>query len=311
MTRIREISGGTAFEYDIDGEQAVLCSFEGTGLYCRIPDTVLAGGRGIPVKVIAKKAFLNSPFKEISLPPTIHMIEDWAFSKSSHLKTLVMRGPVEDISALRLGKGILEGAEAIERVAFGTDPSDDLSFLLALCVSKLPAPFLIRTESLGTGEWYESFDSALEAFLHEEDDETPDILCGEEDISYDGVGMVDGEMPGETPVYLRKKREEKASVCLVRLLKNRCLSDKRKEFFEDFVREHALGTKDPCAWDAIRNELDTEMAFVKLYCEILKPDKTGRDLMLRDMGRSAPEVRAYLLAGSSGQETDFFEELRL
>ncbi len=309
MIRTRE--GTVTLEFDITEEGAVLTAFEGTGLYCWVPDHVNAGDREYPVTAVAKKAFLNSPSKEILLPPTRRKIDDWAFSKSAHLKDLILRGPVEDISELKLGKGILEGASAIEKVALGFDPSEDLSFLLALCVEKLPAPFLVRTGSLGTAEWYEGFDSALEAFLKTDDDATPDILCGEEDISYDGVGMVDGEMPGETPAYIRKKREEKASVCLVRLLRDKSLSGEKKAVFETFVRDHALGAKDPCAWDAIRHELNTELAYVKIYCDILEPDKAARDLMLQDMGRSAPEVRAFLLAGKGEEGSDFFDELRL
>lgn len=308
---IRVDDGRCVLEFEPLSDGVVLTAYSGSGLYCLVPDSVRVSDKECPVKAIGRKAFLNSPFKEISLPPTVETIDDWAFSKSLHLRSLILRGPVADISKLKLGKGILEGAPAIERVALGCGEEEDIAYLLALCAGKLPASFLIRTEDLGTKNWYESFDAALEGFLKETDDVTPDILCGEEDISYDGVGMVDGEMPGETPAYIRKKREEKAGVCLRRLLKDSFLSPEKKEKFRDYVREHALGTKDPGAWGAIKHELNTELDYVKLYCDITEPDKAARDLMLADMGKTAPEVRAFLLAGTGGEERDFFDDLRL
>ena len=310
---IRFDDGRSVLLFEINENDAILETFEGTGLVCFVPDFVTEGGKRYPVTAIAKKALLNSPYKEISLPSSVKEIGDWAFSKSIHLKNLTLRGPVKDLPEVRLGKGILEGTDNIETVSFGYEEKDDLSFLLALCTGKLPAGFLVRTADLGSNGWYESFDASLEAFLSEEDDSTflPDILCGEEDISYDGVGMVDGEMPGETPAYVRKKREEKAAVCLTRLLRSTGLSDEKRASFSGYVKEHGLGTKDPIAWEAIKHELNMDIDYVRIYCDITEPDKSMRDMMLRDMGKSGPEVKAFLLAGSGDESGNFFDELRL
>ncbi|MCR5278707.1 MAG: leucine-rich repeat domain-containing protein [Lachnospiraceae bacterium] len=309
---IRVDDGRSVLEYELEGDSAVLTGFEGSDLVCFVPESITAGDKDYPVTTVAKKALLNSPFREISLPSCIRDIGDWAFSKSIHLKTFNVRGSLEDTGVIRLGKGILEGTTGLESVSFGYTEPDDLSFLTALCAGKLPAAFLLRTDNLGTKEWYESFDASLEAFLKEEDDATflPDILCGEEDISYDGVGMVDGEMPGETPAYIRKKREEKAAVCLTRLLRATGMAEDKRVSFSEYVKEHSLGTKDPSAWEAIKHELNMDMEYVKVYCDVTNPDKSMRDRMLRDMGKSGPEVKAFLLAGAD-DGTDFFDELRL
>ncbi len=311
---MKEYSKGLyTLEYDKAGDGAVVTGFRGSGYECFVPDTLPFDDIEYPVTAIGKKAFLDSPFKSVSLPPSVTEIGDWAFSKSQHLTRLTVREGVKDLERMTLGKGILEGTSSLEHVMLGYEKEDDLSALLALSVNTLPAPFLLRTRELGTKGWYESFDSALLGYLNESDESgyRAEILCGEEDISYDDLGSLDGEMPGRPLAYVRKKREEKAALCLIRILKDTFLSEEKRDSFTGYIKEHALGTKDPSAWEALKHRFASDLSYVQVYCDIIKPDISMRDEMLKDMGKSGPEVKAFLLQKEGRASDDFFDSLKL
>ena len=281
----------------------LLAGFEGGGSLLSVPETVNYGGREYTVTGVLRKALLNSNLKEISLPTSVKAIGDWAFSKAIHLKRFSLRGPVDDLSKVTLGKGIFEGDTALESVCLGYETDDDLSKLLASTVSRLPAQFLLRTANLGTDEWYKSYDASLTAYIRESDftGYSERILCGEEDISYDGIGSVDGELLGETAAYVREKRKDKSALCLLRLMHDTNLSEEAKTVFSDYVKDHALGREDDSAWQALKTFYGDSLEYVELYCNVVKPGKSEIGAMLADMGNHGIEVKSFLI-GYKGEE---------
>ncbi len=312
MIRIDTPQGTLLFEEKEN--TLILAGFEGGGTVLNVPERIGAGETERPVTAVARKALLNSNLKEISLPSTIKDIGDWAFSKATHLKRFVLRGPIGDLSAVALGKGIFEGDQGLESVCLGYGEDDDLSFLLAATVSRLPAAFLMRTGNLGTEEWFKSFDASLSSYIAESDftGYSERILCGEEDISYDGIGSVDGELLGESAAYVREKRKDKSALCLLRLMRDKNLSAASKELFEDYIRKHALGKEDDSAWQALKTFYGDSLEYVELYCNVVRPGKTEIGAMLADMGKQGIEIKSFLIGykGESGS-CDLIEDLLL
>ncbi|MBP5153148.1 MAG: hypothetical protein ILP13_09590, partial [Lachnospiraceae bacterium] len=281
----------------------MLAGFEGGGSLLTVPERVSDGGADYTVTGVDRKALLNSNLKAVSLPPTIESIGDWAFSKATHLKRFVLRGPVENLSKVTLGKGIFEGDTALESVCLGYEQDDDLSYLLAATVLRLPAAFLLRTGNLGTKEWFKSFDASLSSYIAESDftGYSERILCGEEDISYDGIGSVDGELLGESAAYVREKRKDKSALCLLRLMKDKDLAEETGEVFKDYIRKHALGREDDSAWQALKTFYGDSLEYVELYCNVVKPGKTEIGAMLADMGKQGIEIKSFLI-GYRGED---------
>ncbi len=322
---------------EIEDNRITVTGYEGAGVELDIPETFEVGGKNLPVTKIGGKAFFNSSFKEIALPGTLEEIGDWAFSKCIHLRRLTIKKRTDmgqelsgkselthivknldkpDIHAVstRFGRGILEGASAIEEICIGYEEPDDLSYLLAAVVSKLPAQFLLRTGDLGSEEWYDSFDLSLDSFLKESDmgGYSERVLCGEEDISYDGIGSVDGELLGETEAYVRDKRKQKAGLCMLRLLHDTGLSGEYREIFRDYIKEHALGKPDESAWLMLKDSFGNNLSLVELYCEIVKPDRVTVGKMLSGLGKSNPETKSFLIEYKPPEEgDDFFADLLL
>ena len=237
-------------------------------------------------------------------------------SDMSYLTDIVNNVHEPSIHAVltRFGKGILEGATAIEEICIGYEEPDDLAYLLATVVSKLPAPFLLRTENLGSEEWYDSFDLSLDSFLKESDmgGYSERVLCGEEDISYDGIGSVDGELLGETEAFVRDKRKQKAGLCMLRLLHDTGLSDGYREVFRDYIKEHSLGKPDESAWLMLKDSFGNNVKLVELYCEIVKPDRVTVGKMLSGLGKSNPETKSFLIEYKPVEDgDDFFADLIL
>ena len=163
--------------------------------------------------------------------------------------------------------------------------------------------------------WYEKWDLALESFLKLDDYEgfTDRALCGEEDISYDGVGMVDGEMPGESTEYLKEVGRNKSFLCLMRLMHERNLSDKFRQTLSDYVSARGIGRGTGTAWSLFKEELKDNKEYLELYLNIVKPGTDEIDAMLRDLGDDMVQSKAYIIKAGSGSDKkdSFFDDLLL
>lgn len=298
------------YEIDEDKKEIVICGFEGSDSRVKIPDFLLAD-KEYKLTKVGKKAFLGAKFlKEISLPKTVEMFEDWAFAGCNHLERIIIRGDSSN-SVIRptFGKGVFESCEALESILLGYEEEDDFSILLGAAIWRLPAPYLFMDPELGNESWFASWDRSLENYLRQKDDDgyTDRVLCGEEDISYDGIGSVDGELLSDGTNFLIETRKRKCILCFLRLKACLNLSEEKKQIFVEYIKTHNE------AWLVLKDELKGKIEYLKLFAELGGIDISKIDDMLIDLGEDYAEGKAYLIRYKQDNSggNDFFSNLLL
>ncbi len=261
---------------------------------------------GYSVTAIDKKAFLGiKGLRTVEISDKVTQIGDWAFAQCIHLKSISWG------KGTSLGKGVLEGCERLESVNFGDSQS---SVLAAMTVHRLSSEYLLRDSELGEENWYTKWDLALANLLSQDDMEgySDKALCGEEDISYDGVGSVDGELPGENVTYIIEQNKNKCYLCLIRLMNDMFLSETSRKRFADYLKKHEKGAGNEAAWMTIKEDFKDSLDYLKLFIEITVPSSQTISAMIEDAGNLA-EIKAYLinLTGAGNSVDDYFDELEL
>lgn len=311
---IKTVAGGFTllFETDEGKTYAKVVGLEGAGSRLSVPSFAEAGELRLPVTAIDKKAFLGTRgLREVEIPASVTDIGDWALSQCIHLTQVT----VEKGGRPTFQKGVFDGSDRIESIRLCDYEDEDMPFLLAATVKRLPAAYLLRDKDLGTPVWYEKWDLALESFLKLDDYEgyTDRTLCGEEDISYDGIGSVDGEMPGESGEYLKEVGRNKCYLSLMRLMHARNISERFRETLSEYLKARAIGRGTGTAWGLFKEELKDNKEYLELYLDIVKPDTDEIDAMLRDLGDDMVQSKAYIIKAGSGsaKRDSFFDGLSL
>ena len=295
------------FEYTINNGEAVITGANDIGTAVEIPEMI----DGLKVIAIERKAFLGTKgLRNVCVPGTVNTIGDWAFAQCIHLREV----KIEGAGAGRLGKGVFEGCTRLESLHFDSNANEDCDVLAAMTVHRLEAEYLLRDPDLGNENWYKKWDLALANLLARDDMEgySDRALCGEEDISYDGVGSVDGELPGESASYIVEQNKNKCYLCLVRLMNAGFLSEDTGTLFKKYLKRHAKGFGNESAWLTIKEDFKDNIEYLKLFIEVTEPDSDAIKDMIADAGNLA-ELKAYFIglnAGSAGVD-DFFDDLLL
>lgn len=240
---------------------------------------------GIKGDVIEDKAFLSAKtVRSVKVPKGIVHIGDWAFAKCTHLASVVFEG---EHSPGLFGKEVFSGCEMLRSISFaGMD--DVTAGYLALCTNKLPFDHLLRSDDIGSKSWYEKWDICLVSTLKSDDEKLRmnAALCGEEDISYDGIGSVDGEMPGQSADYVIKEEFKKCSLSYFRLANDRYLTDDTRAVIERYISGKRWQEGSGSAFYSIFEEGDNALLYLRIYLDIVKPD---RQTLLEMTGTVAPK----------------------
>jgi len=298
--------GGFALlcEINEDGQSVTVTGFEGLNAKLEVPDSVEAEGKRFLVKSIGRKAFLGCKgLKEVKLSNQVENIDDWGFSQCIHLVRVEALG-----EKLSFGKNVFEGCNRLEAIEINGG-GEDTARLLAAAVCRLPAAYLLTDNDKGSDEWFKRFDLCLKAFLDRDDFEgySDRALCGEEDISYDGIGSVDGELLGESESYLREVGKNKAGLVLLRLKYCKAAEEDTIERLKSYVNQHAFGTKNPSAWNAIKEDYKNDTEYLKLYLDVTNPTAETIGLMLENMGSDMAQAKAFLIKRTEGdRKSDAF-----
>lgn len=275
-------------------ERITVLMHQGNGSFLMVPAYIDFEGRAIPVAVIGKKAFLGvTGLRQVILPETLALIEDWAFAQCDHLITVVVRreNTAElsngHASRVSFGKGVFDDCARLEDICIGTEKRDTCSVLLGAVPYRLNAEYLLRDIDIGSTGWYNKWDNQLSAFLDESDDEgyTNVVLCGEEDIQR------------SKSEFVSDKRRRKSALCLMRLLYDDGLPDSAlsKEKFSDYIRNHCKGAETEEAWEVLLSDFGDRMEYYNLFAELGCVTGDNIDAMLLDMGEQHTEAKAYLI----------------
>jgi len=264
------------------------------------------------IREIGRKAFLFcKSLKRVTLPESIEIVGEWAFSKCSNLKSIKIN---KAFSGNIFGRSVFEGCESLEKIEF-LNSDEGLSKLHALTANMLLNDHLLRGDDLGEDSWYEKWDIYFLSVLmaDEKDANINAVVCGEEDISYDGLGSIDGEMSGETGDFVKDFAKNKCLLCYRRLLYDKKLSQDTRDKINSYIRERAFKTETAYSWITLKENCAAQQEYYKIYLDIVKPDKNTLEEMIEDLGSTQVQIKAFLIgeASSSLGGDSFFDNLFL
>lgn len=309
--------------YEIDGfeiyyEQsdsiATITGYEGRGSNLTVPSQIVGDdGKTVVFTAVGKKAFLGCKgLKTVVLPESIMTIEDWAFSKCIHLSQIVIPSFLDN--DFTLGRRVFEGCNNLLNICREKDKYDDLSYICAASVAKLPAEYLLWDEDLGSKAWYKKWDLALTNYIALRDHEgyTDTVLCGEEDISYDGIPSVDGELLGETYEYVKGVSKGKCYLCFLRCIHKENIEQEAYDAYRRYIYEHRKGVSNETAWLLLVEDCKDDIEYYEVYTDIVGTDTDTIEDMLMSIGPTKTLVKAYLISlCNQKKEDDIFDSLLL
>lgn len=252
--------------------------------------------------VIEKKKYLSRrDISTFTVEDSVESIGDWAFANCINLKTIRLpRG-------IKLGRGVFKGCKKLTNICIADRGEDDLSYLLAACAVRLPAQYLLVDEEVGSAHWLEKWDLALSSYINQSDLEgyTNQVLCGEEDISTDGIKSVDGELLGESSEYVKNMTKNKCYLCFLRLMHKEGLSKENGKKLCEYIKNS------PVSWTCILEDFDELLDYCEMYVNIIKPSASEVDEMIGRLGNKHTQIKSYLISLRSGMDVDMFGELML
>lgn len=263
---------------------------------------------------IGSKAFLSCKTVErLVLPPTISVVEDWAFAHMKNLKEIVM--PAREI---RFGRQVFLGCDGLQRVLLysvkesadyvETDTLEDIFEIDRLWASmfrffpqeRLEHPELVTTEE-GRRKWLYLYDEALELWLQKPDDDgfVPAF------IGWFDVEDVDDQKHG----YILQKRKDKLKLCFQRLLCTAVL----QEGLETYLQRVIAGYTDLCMETFMENPTyGRDIRYYKIWQQCGGLTNPIAEKLLSNLPWEEPEIRAYLLQLlQQNCKDDFFAGLEL
>ncbi len=164
---------------------------------------------------------------------------------------------------------------------------------------------ILRADDIGDSFWYEKWDISLMSMLGTDDSEGVKGLAmgGEEDISYDGVASVDGEMSVTDNSHMLSIAKNKCALCFLRLKYDAHLSRSNRDRIMSYIRERAYGSKNDYAWRYIRDDCDDKTDYTDIYMSVVDPDRETILKMIEDPDTRKVQLKAMLIAKARA-ETD-------
>ncbi|MCR5831939.1 MAG: leucine-rich repeat domain-containing protein [Lachnospiraceae bacterium] len=266
-----------------------------------IVDGVLDLGK-TGLSVIEDKAFWSEKtVRYVIVPDTIEHIGDWAFAKCANLLSVKFLGPHRPGL---FGKDVFKGCERLKEISF-SDHDEVTASYMALCADQLPYDHLLRGDDAGKKSWYAKWDICLVETLKSDDEKVRvnAALCGEEDISYDGIGSVDGEMPGETGDFVQKEEFRKCSLGYFRLSHDRFLEDTTRAVITDHIRNNMFGCGSGSSFYSIFEEQEETISYLRIYLDITKPDRNTLLAMAESVKAKDVFAASYLIKEAAGEDT--------
>ncbi len=255
------------------------------------------------IYAIEDKQFLgNKQIRSVILPATTEHVGNWAFAKCSNLEEVTFCGT---FCPGLFGRNVFDGCDDLGYIRFA-DTDDATARLAALCANSLDCDHLIRADDIGQKSWYEKWDISLVSLLNGDDEKNAiaAALCGEEDISYDGIGSVDGELPGESPDFVTKKAYEKCMLCYVRLECDRYISDKTRSVINEHIMKNRLGYGNGSSFYSIFALGGSDLSYLERYISITGPDREEISEMISALSPRDVYAMSYLIERSNALSGD-------
>ena len=256
--------------------------------------------RGSVNEYIEDKAFWAArSVRSVLMPKGIRHIGDWAFAKCANLETVVFE---DDFRPDLFGKDVFKGCNRLTSISFA-NMDEVTAHFLAMCANRLEFDSLIRSDDVGRASWYAKWDICLAAKIKSDDAEArmSAALCGEEDISYDGIGSVDGEMPGEGADFVSKEAYNRSVLCYMRLVNDRHISADTRRMLEEHIITNRFGEGASSSFFAIFEECDGDLSYLRIYLDTVRPDRQTLLSMIESLGSSHVAAKSFLIREAGGK----------
>ena len=289
-----QIAGGSLY-YIEDRDSISITGMSGRQNEVHIPEMI----DGMPVKSIAKKAFLSrKDLCKITLPDTIAEVGDWSFAYCDSLEQVIF--PNKEIS---FGKAVFLECRSLSRLCIRGRGEAEAA-LMATAVSKADAYYLLNIMEAGSSEWLAKWDARMLDLLRRPDTEgfSKQVLCGEEDYGSTDVN-----------VYMQEKRKAKVRLVLERSLFDVGLETEVKEEISQYLREHTKGCASEETWQVILREHGNDRPYYQLFAELSCLTEENFEGVLAEIGEEYPEMKAYFMRYKKEKigYRDFFAGLEL
>ena len=251
-------------------------------------------------EIIENKAFwADRALRDVTVSSGVKHIGDWAFARCVNLEKVTFE---DDFRPGLFGRDVFKGCGKLSAISFA-DMDEVTKHFLALCANRLGFDSLIRSDDVGQKSWYEKWDICLATRIKSDDAEAKmsAALCGEEDISYDGIGSIDGEMPGEGADFVSREAYNKSVLCYIRLKDDRYLSDSTRKLLEEHIRQNSFGNKNGSSFFAIFEECGGNLEYLRIYLDTVNPGRDTLSDMIASLGPSDVAARSYLIKESSAK----------
>lgn len=284
----------------------IYTKYTGTGTHVELPASP------DPYTVIGPKAFLScKEIQQLTLPPSVLHIDDWAFAHMHNLTRLLLPA-----NPIHFGKQVFLDCPGLEQIQILPDTSDNpgLPFFLASAVTILQDMSLLTPEQAAGADthsdWMGTYDQVLERFLSSPDE------AGFEPVFYGWFNDEDAEST-QLPRYIRSRREQKTSLAFTRLQYDLYLSDRLRELLQAYLRDHMLwGAKareHHTVWDLLPTRYPDQVRCYELLEQAGALDPEQISLLIAHLKDASAEVLAYLLRYQEKNRkfSDFFENFSL
>ena len=303
-----------SLQYRATDDHIIITEYSGRDIALTIPVNI----NNLPVTIIGKKAFLAArELRELTLPESVNVIQDWAFASCRNLETVTLPR-----KKLEIGQGILKDCVKLRRIII-TEESEigkeeenktgseadkpeetAVSYLLAAVMNKLDAFYLFDIESAGSIEWLEKWDARMLALMEQDDTEgfSKMLLCGEEDY---------GSRENDLDYYIEQKRRFKVRLAILRLMNDIGLKNDAKNILLTYLKSHTKGSDSEETWKVVLEEHGDEKQFYQLLLDNGCITSENIDAILEDMGERHTEMKAFLMNCQSLnlQKEDMFASL--
>lgn len=285
-------------QYSLIEDHVILVGYRGRDICLTVPVNI----GGMPVTVVGKKAFLAAKeLKELVLPKSINVIQDWAFASCRALETIML--PKREIE---IGQGVFKDCVKLSRIITteGAEEDNAVAYLLAAAMSSLDAFYLFNPETAGSESWLEQWDAKMCSLMEQEDAEgfSKMLLCGEEDY---------GSKDNDLDYYVEQKRRFKVRLAMLRLMNDIGLKDDVKEMLLTYLRAHTKGGESEETWKVVLEEHGDERLYYQFLLDNCCITAENIDAVLEDMGKEHTEMKAFLInyKNSYLQKEDVFSVL--
>lgn len=285
------------FEYQTNQDSTISVSnYSGNFSYIEIPESI----DGNPVTEISAKAFLsNRHIEKLVIPASVTKIGDWAFAHMPNLHTICLPS-----NAITLGKQVFLDCPCLTKIAVANTTDSAIPLYTASIIQTLQDYLLFTPDTIGSDLWYPEFDKSVLRFLSRPDED------GFEPVFY-GWFEVEDVSVTQLPAYIKKRRFEKASLALNRLLYPFHLDNHVKSQYESYIRSNM----ETGIWDYVIDDHNIgNSSYVKLLLDLNAILEEKIDIYLQNLvEKNASESAAILLHYKETHfaKKDFFSDLKI